>query len=287
MLFPEGWKPSFLPPQWERQAAKSSTKQHAPVDFVALTELFSKLSVAEAQRKRRKVKRSEADKSKISLPAPKPDRSAATIFITTRPPCAPLPAMHKSAALPCAVFAEKLRCVPVSPSRKQAFNAPSKPYTLLTLPSEVVLSRPSNRKLSPRKVAPLPRRVPKGTSTTHREFIVNPSTPVALSPSLHKRKFPPSSTSSRTVSSNSESSKRIRLSSDLSSSSGSGSEVATPEQHFHTLPVNIKSPVIASYDFSRQILNFPDIPGFQPCYGDDAEEFDLNDVLSSEALLRT
>ena len=284
MLFPEGWKPSFPPPQWERQAAKPSTKRYTPFDFVALTELFSKLSVAQAQRKRWKVKCSEADQSKISPPAPKPDRSAATIFITTRPHSAPLAMMHKPATVPCAVFTEKFRCVPASPSRKQTFNTDtlSKPYTLLTRPSEVVLPRPPHRKpSSPRKVAPLPRRVPKGTSITHRELI-------ALSPSPHKRKLPPSFTSSRTASSDSESPKRIRLSSEFSSSgsSSSGSEVATPEQHPHPLPVNIEPLAVAGYDFGRQMLNFPDIAGCQPYYGY-TEEFDLNNMLSSEALLQT
>ena len=288
MLFPEGWKPSFLPPQWERQATNPSTKCHPPVDFVALTELFSKLSVAEVQRKRWKVKRSEADKSKIFPPAPKPDRSAATIFITTRPPCAPLAAMHKPAALPCAVFAERSRCVPASPSRKRVFYADIslKPYTLLTRPSEAALPRPPHQKpSSPRKVAPLPRRVPKGTSITHRDLIANSSTPITPSPPPHKRKLPPSPASSRTDSSDLESSKRIRSSSDSSGSSGSGSEVATPEQHPHALPVNIEPSVVAGYDFGRQMLNFVDIAGCQPHYGYDTE-FDLTNVLSSEAPLR-
>ena len=288
MLFPEGWKPSFPPPQWERQATKPSTIHHPPVDFVVLTELFSKLSVAEVQRKRWKVKHSEADKSKIFPPAPKPDRSAATIFITTRPPCAPLAAMHKPTTLLCAVLAERSLCVPASPSRKRVFDADtsSKPYTLLTRPSEVALPQPPHRKLSsPRKVAPLPRRVPKGISITHRELIANFSTPVTPSPSPHKRKLQPPSASSRTASSDSKSSKRIRSSSDLSSSSGSGSEVATPEQHSHALPVNIEPPIVAGYDFGRQMLNFVDIAGCQPHYGYDTE-FDLSNVPSSEALLR-
>ena len=288
MLFPEGWKPSFPPPQWERQPAKSSTKRHPPVDFVALTELFSKLSVAEAQRKRWKVKRSEADRSKIFPSAPKPDRSAATIFITTRPPCAPLAAIHKPAALPCTVFAKTFHCVSASPSRKRAFDTDtsSKPYTLLTRPSEVALPRPPHRKPSSlRKVAQLPRRVPKGMSFAHRELITNSSTSVTPSPSSRKRK---SSASSGIASSDSGSSKRIRLSSDSSSSSGSGSEVLTPEQHPHTLPVNIEPPVVADYDFGRRVLNFVDIPGCQPYHGyRDIEEFDLSDMLSSEALLQT
>ena len=283
MLFPEGWKPSFPPPQWERQAAKLSTKQQAPVDFVALTELFSKLSVAEVQRKRWKVRRLEADKSQNPPPAPKPDRCAATIFITTRPSCAPLAALHKPAVLPCPVLPKKFRCVPAPPSRKQAFDTgtPSILYTLLTCPS-VALPRPSHGKpSSPRKVAPLPRHVPKGTSITHRKLIVNPSTSLTPSPSPHKRK---SFASSRTASSNSEPSKRIRLSSDSRSSSGSSSEVATPQQYLHVLPVNTKPPVTIGYDFGHQMLNFPDITGCQPYYG--YAEFDLNDVLSSEALLQ-
>ena len=285
MLFPEGWKPSFPPPQWERQVAKPSTKRHTSVDFVALTELFSKLTVAEAQRKRWKVKRSEADQSRIFPSASKPDRSAATIFITTRPPCAPLAAMHKPAALPCTVFAKKFHCVSASSLRKRAFDTDtsSKPYTLLTRSSEVVLPRPPHRKPpSPRKVAQLPRRVPKGTSITHREPIANSST--SVTPSPRKRK---SSASSGIASSDSESSKRIRLSSDSSSSSGSGSDIATPEQHPHPLPVNIELPVIAGYDLGRQILNFPDVAGCQPYYGYDTGEFNLSDVLSSEALLQT
>ena len=285
MLFPEGWKPSFPPSQWERQPAKPSTKRHAPVDFVALTKLFSKLSVAEAQRKRWKVKRSEADPSKIFPSTPKPDRSAATIFITTRPTCAPLAAMHKPAALPCTVFAKKLRCVSASPSRKRAFDTDTsyKPYTLLTCPSEVALPRPPHRKSSsPRKVAQLPRRVPKGMSITHRELIANSSTSVTPSPSPRKRK---SSTLSGIDSSDSESSKRIRLSSD-SSSSDSGSDIATPE-HFHALPVGIEPPIIAGYNSGRQMLNFPDIAGCQPYYGYDTEEFNLGNVHSSEALLQT
>ena len=286
MLFPEGWKPSFPPPQWERQAAKPSTKRYTPVDFVTLTELFSKLNVAEAQRKRWKVKRSEADQSKIFPSAPKPDRSAATIFITTRPPCAPLAAMHKPAALPCTVFAKKFHCVSASPSRKRAFDTDtsSKPYTLLIRPSEVALPRPPHRKpSSPRKVAQLPRRVPKGMSITHRELIANSSTSFTPSPSPRKRK---SSASSGIASSDSESSKRIRLSSDSSSSGGSSSDIATPEQHPHALPVDIEPPIIAGYDFGRQMLNFPDIPGCQPYYGYDTEEFNLGNVHSSEALLQ-
>ena len=287
MLFPEGWKPSFPPPQWERQATKPSTKRNTPVDFVALTELFSKLSVAEAQRKRWKVKRSEADQSKIFPSAPKPDRSAATIFITTRPPCAPLAAMHKPATFPCTVSAKKLRCVSAPPSRKWAFDTdtPSKPYTLLTRPSKVALPRPPHRKpSSPRKIAQLPRRVPKGMSITHHELIPNSSASVTPSPSPRKRK---SSASFGIASSDSVSSKRIRLSSDSSSSSGSGSDIATPEQHPHALPINIEPPVIASYDFGCQMLNFPDVAGCQPYYGCDAEEFNLSDVLSSETLLQT
>ena len=286
MLFPEGWKPSFPPPRWERQAAKPSTKRHTPVDFVALTELFSKLSVAEARRKRRKVKRSEADPSKNFLSAQKPDRSAATIFITTRPPCAPLAAMHKPAAFPCTVFFKKFQCVSASPFRKCAFDTDtsSKPYTLLTRPSEVALPRPPHWKpSSSRKVAQLPRRVPKGMSITHREHIASSSTSVTPSPSPRKRK---SSASSGIASSGSKSSKRIRLSSD-SSSSGSNSDIATPEQQPHALPVNIEPPVIAGYDFGHQMLNFPDIAGCQPYYRHDTEEFNLSDVLSSEALLQT
>ena len=286
MLFPEGWKPSFPPPQWERQATKPSTKRHTPVDFMALTELFSKLSVAEVQRKRWKVKRSEVDHSKIFPPTPKPDRSAAIIFITTRPPCAPLAATHKPATLPCTVFAKKFHCVSASPSRKRAFDTDtsSKPYTLLTRPSEVVLPRSPHRKpSSPRKAAQLPRRMPKGMSITHHELITNSSTSVTPSPSPRKRK---SSASSGIASSDSEPSKRIRLSSDSSSSSGSGSDIATPEQHPHTLPVNIEPSVVAGYDFGRQMLNFPDIAGCKLYYGYDTEEFNLSDVLSPEALLQ-
>ena len=254
---------------------------------MALTELFSKLSVAEAQRKRWKVKRSEADPSKIFPSALKPDRSAATISITTRPPCAPLAAMHKPVTLPCTVFTKKFHCVPAPSFRKRTFDADtsSKPYTLLTSPSEVALPRPSHRKSSsPKKVAQLPRRVPKGMSITHREFIPNSSTSLTPSPSPRKRK---SSASSGIASLDSESSKRIRLSSDSSSSSGSGSDIATPEQHPHALPVNIKPPLIAGYDFDHQMLNFPDTAGCQPYYGYDIKEFNLNDVLSSEALLQT
>ena len=233
------------------------------------------------------MKRSEADHSKIFPPAPKPDRSAATIFITTRPPCAPLAAMHKPAALPCAAFSKKFHYVSTSPSRKRAFDTDtsSKPYTLLTRPSEVALPRPPNWKpSSPRKVAQLPRRVPKGMSTTHHEPITNSSTSVTTSPSPRKQK---SSASSDIASSDSESSKRIRLSSDSSSGSGSGSDIATPEQIPHALPVNIEPPAIAGYDFGRQMLNLPDIAGCQPYYGYDTEEFNLSDVFSSEALLQT
>lgn len=215
------------------------------MDFEQFTKLFSQMTVREVPRKRWRKKIQGAHKSKrASTPPPKPDRSAATIFITTKPPPAPLPALIRSTITPYSPMPTpmpKLPTVPISTSRKRrAFASPDADSTSTTLVPRA--ESETEQELAPRKrrkVASLPKRVPNGTSIAHRAVA---STATDVSDSSSSSHLPVSSLSSRAPSSGSASSKRTRLSSD----SSSASEVATPEATSQPLPTNIQLPALSS-----------------------------------------
>jgi hypothetical protein len=252
--FPKGWKRCFPAPQWYRRPAKGSTKRPPMMDFEEFIELFSRMSVKEGQRKRRRIKKSQdsAKRKKTSPPQPKLDRSAATIFITTRPLSAPLAAFVRPKTAPKHLPIPELPTIPAPSSRKCAFVCPHPPSTLATLlptplPSSKVPPFSKEQSLCRRKIAPLPKRVPNGPSTTHRA-VTRTESDISVSSSS----TPGSpSTSSRLPSSGSPSSKRRHLSSD----SSAGSEVATPEAFSLSLPTTIPPSVLSMTRFEFNSLS--------------------------------
>ncbi|KIM88655.1 hypothetical protein PILCRDRAFT_813626 [Piloderma croceum F 1598] len=249
--FPRDWKASFPPPQWDRRPAKAPSKRPPMVEFEEFSEIFSLMSVKERPRKRWRIKKSNdpqkrAKTKRTSSLAPKPDRSAATIFITTKPPAAPLAAFIRPTTVPRCFLVPPLPTVPAPPSRKRIFESldpTPTPTTLVATPllRAEELTSPKTKSSSRRKIAPLPRRVPNGTSVAHRAM-----TPAASSISVSSEQESPSPSSSSRSPSSESSSKRIRLSSD----SGSASEVATPEPSPLSLPTDIPPPVLSIADFN-------------------------------------
>jgi hypothetical protein len=246
--FPKGWKRCFPAPQWYRRPAKASTKRPPMMDFEEFIELFSRMSVKEGQRKRRRVRKSQdpAKRKKTSPPHPKPDRSAATIFITTKPLSAPLAAFVRPKPVSEHFLTPVLPTIPAPSSRKCAFASPysaSTPATLVPtpLPSSKDPLFSKEQSLCRRKIAPLPKRVPNGPSTAHRAVTRTESDTSVSSSSTQGSPSP----SSRSPSSGSASSKRRHLSSD----SSAGTEVATPEASSLSLPATIPPSVLSMTRF--------------------------------------
>jgi hypothetical protein len=168
--FPRDWKASFPPPQWDRRPAKAPSKQPPVVEFEEFSEVFARMSVKERLRKRWRIKKSNgpqkcAKTKRTSPPPSEPDRSAATIFITTRPPAAPLTAFIRPTTASRRFLVPPLPTVPAPPSRKRVFESLDHTSIRATLVATPLLSTEElgslkERSSSQRKVAPLPRRVP-------------------------------------------------------------------------------------------------------------------------------
>ncbi|KAF7979424.1 hypothetical protein HWV62_42556 [Athelia sp. TMB] len=248
--FPAGWKPSFAAPAWERRASKAPSKRAETIEMSELTALFERMPTKDCVRKywRKKTPRDPLKPMKparTSSPAPKPDRSAATAYITVKPPVSTHPALVHPITPRQFLVPKPARIMtpePASPSRKRSYassDASSSGHD-----SDVDQERAPRKR---RKVAGLPKRVPTGTSLAHRAFGEVPSATLVphLSPST------PVSRTRRTRSPSSErdspNSKRARTASDSSSS-----ELATPESCTQPLPVYIHAPNLSMAGFSTR-----------------------------------
>ncbi|KAF7981105.1 hypothetical protein HWV62_34817 [Athelia sp. TMB] len=275
--FPAGWKPIFPAPAWERRASKAPSKRAETVEMSELTDLFERMPTKDCVRKywRKKTPRDPLKPTKparTSSPAPKPDRSAATVYITVKPPVATHPALVHPITPRQFLVPKPARIMtpePASPSRKRSYassDASSSGHD-----SDVDQERAPRKR---RKVAGLPKRVPTGTSLAHRAFGEVPSATLVphLSPST------PVSRTRRTRSPSSErdspTSKRARTASDSSSS-----ELATPESCTQALPVYIHAPNLSMAGFSTRSHS-----GMSELFSDSPANPSLADELQDEYL---
>ncbi|KDQ63285.1 hypothetical protein JAAARDRAFT_75729 [Jaapia argillacea MUCL 33604] len=173
------------PPVWPRKPVAQLAAQ-PPVDMDTFAEAFAKLSVRVGPikifRKKPEVPRKSSKPKRTSTPPPKPDRSAATSAITTKPMPAPLPSFVsvKRRRLPTLTItpASPLpgRTIPTSTlHRLHAFRTPSPKSAHASLVAEALRSNQP----APRKVAPLPQRAaahtrPRGVSPIVSDATISP-----------------------------------------------------------------------------------------------------------------
>ena len=223
----------FSSPVWMRHPAKS-IKRSPEIDFDEFVAEFARMNVREGPRKRLVKKqndhRNPSKPRRTQTPPPKPDRSAATLFITTRPLPAPLPALIRST-----VSSPRLPLPPVlSSAGSNASHSPVTPPTLAIPQTVVPLALPE--KTRKRKRTPLPRRTPATACRVHQGIspVKSDTSPPSSPPSLSPPRM--SSFSSDHFS---------RTSS--SGSSSASSAVVTPESSPVSLPT--------------YLTPFPPIPG--------------------------
>ena len=202
------------------------------IDLDSLTLDFAKMNVRDGPRKRLvRVDSRQLTASKRTHTCPSHhDRPAATLFIRTRPPPAPLPALIRPIIPVPTPHSPITRHPPTRPSSASPMPDMTSAYTLRfsTLASEEPLRQ--------RKMSPLPRRTPVSTSP-----------PYCRGASSRPKRVPGSplsgpSSISRESSFQSLSSSQTRRWSDSSSAS---SVIVTPESSTTPLPDHLSSPAIA------------------------------------------
>ncbi|KAJ8597622.1 homeodomain protein 2 [Rhizopogon salebrosus TDB-379] len=220
---------NFGTPKWLRRPMNTPV-QHAPLDIDAFIDQFSRVDILDDSSSRVRGKG---------------DSFAAVAAITVIPPSAPHPALIRGMVADVTAVCGILRAVPATASRRHVFNTPSpqsRPVTLIPT-SET----PTTQKTRRRKVAPLPKRVPHGNPTSHREVTPAMSEASVASPS-------PSSPS-RSSSFGSDGSSQSRLFSSVSSGSSTSSNLATPPSSSPSLPTQLASPSMSLFNFSSSMAD--------------------------------
>ncbi|KAG2118042.1 homeodomain protein 2 [Suillus discolor] len=171
------------------------------------------------------------------------DSFAAVAAITVMPFPAPLPALIRRPPTHIAPVRTPLHSVPATAARRHVFNTSSpqsRPITLVPT-SET----PKGQKVR-RKMAPLPKRIPRGSPVSHR----------GVTPAVSEASVASPSPSSPWCSSSfgSESSSQGRLFSSASSISSSSSSVMTPAP-FPSPSIQLTSPATSLYNFSSNMTD--------------------------------
>ncbi|KZP31121.1 hypothetical protein FIBSPDRAFT_849620, partial [Athelia psychrophila] len=242
--FPEGFKTKFVTP-WARRASKAPTKQAPTMEMSELTNLFARMPTSDCPRRFYRKKTpvdplKPTKPSRTSKPPPKADRSAATAYITVKPHMAPHPALVHPLTPRQFLLPKPARVAAVEQaSRKRSYTGSNASSSGQDTDAEEAAPRKR------RKVAQLPKRVPTTASLAHRAFGEVPS--ASMVPQLSPSTPPSRKRHTRSPSSERDSSKRARLSSESSSS-----ELATPEQCAQPLPVYINAPNLSMTGFTSR-----------------------------------
>ncbi|KAG1754860.1 homeodomain protein 2 [Suillus paluster] len=220
---------NFGVPKWFRRPM-NTVVQRPPSDIDGLVDCFSRINILD----------DPGAHSRGNV-----DSFAAVAAITVIPFSAPLPALIRGIVPHVVPVCPPLLSVPATASRRHVFNTPSpqsRPITLVPGASETPIGQKARR----RKMAPLPRRIPHGNPTSHRDITPAVSDASVASPS-------PSSPL-RSSSFGSESSSHSRLFSSASSTSSSSS-LMTPPPSSPSPPMQLVSPPASLFNFSSNMVD--------------------------------
>ncbi|KAG1813290.1 homeodomain protein 2 [Suillus subaureus] len=214
---------NFGAPKWLRRPMTTAVRCPT-LDIDGLVDRFSRINILD----------DSGSRSRGSV-----DSHAAVAAITVIPFLAPLPALIRGTPTHITPVSAPLHSVPATAARRHVFDTPSpqsRPVTLVP-----AFETPTGQKARRRKTAPLPKRVPRGDSISHRGV-----TPAASEVSVAS---PLSSSPSRSSSFGSESSSQNRLFSSANSTSSSSPGITTPPP-FPSPSTQPASPPMSLYNFS-------------------------------------
>ncbi|EGO31058.1 A mating type protein [Serpula lacrymans var. lacrymans S7.9] len=265
----------FSIPQWRRRPTQKLLRPPQTIDFDEIIEMFSRMNMkcgAEKARKHRahELLRLGGGTTDLHIHRqPTAKRLAATSSITVKPPPAPLPSLIRSTKSYLPVLLPSLISVPAPNSRLHVFNTPSpqsRPTTLVPVPGTETTTR---KVTSARKIAPLPKRIPKGTSIAHR----------GITPAMSESSVIPSLSLTSPSRTSSYGSSETRLFSE-SSSSSSSPRVRTPATSSNSLPrivtPTLSMPGLSPYQQSSSMSDlFADSPVGTPSQAESLQ-LDMN-----------
>lgn len=139
---------------WMR--SPSTTIRETSLDVDALVDLFSQLNVKDCR-------------AGTTQNFGSPNFSSATLAFTTRPSPAPLPSFIPSESRPPLKRYPPLPAIPAPRRRHHVFDSPPEAQPLTLVPSTALNTGRSDISImSPRKIAPLPRRIPQSVDNVYR-----------------------------------------------------------------------------------------------------------------------